>query len=298
MNNFFYTIYDSCISFYSKYDDEIGLISSFFTIIPVLISVFIAFKFKFVDKTNKVIYYRIKNERIYDKYHFFNVLKKDNRTEDNEKFESLKLFLGLEEIRCKELYMTNIAFLNIGRNTIRYNDIPKNYDISVNIDKPLFYPEIYPQHTPNNYDINLKSDRIIIKFEYMEKNQGFVVRFIHDKTLSKKDLKKLINCIIIDGTTKTYTILKQIATIIGFIIFFLLSLSSGLICFFFTYFLLSDNVNFPTQNAESFRQRYIFWLIVLPVVFLIVSIYLTYYFIKIDCGKFPKDLNRYFKNKN
>jgi hypothetical protein len=125
-------------------------------------------------------------------------MKSDNLIKDfTGKFDGLKI--ELEGKACENLTATKIVFWNNGRETISDTDIPELAEMSIvpKKDIKIFASKVIKvANKANNFSIINLTDKILIKFEYLDKNEGGVIQILHSGE-SGEDL-------IVNGTIKGF----------------------------------------------------------------------------------------------
>jgi hypothetical protein len=157
------------------------------SLILALIGVLLAIIFYIKGKRKKSLQYCFKNDLLIENF--------------NQRIEGLNIKYLDKSI--SKLMVTKIAFWNNGTETINVEDIPCNDKLSIVIDKDyeiLNVSMICILNETNNINFDLLEDgkKIIIDFEYIDKNDGFVMQIFH----TANDYKNFDICGTIKGFGK------------------------------------------------------------------------------------------------
>ena len=142
-----------------------------------LISIILAVIFYFKCRREKSLIFYIKN---------YSLIK-----DFVQKIEGLKIEYSGKNINA--LTITNIAFWNNGTDTINRTDIPSNdvFSITINSNYDILDANITKViNESNNTKIILSENKkaITIDFEYLDKNEGFILQLFHN-TANSENLK-------------------------------------------------------------------------------------------------------------
>jgi hypothetical protein len=213
-----------------------------------------------------------------------------------QKIDGMQILLYGNEI--KTLTVSNIAIWNSGRSIIEHGDIPQKNPLAVKLlgDGEIIKTTIlYQTSIGNDVNVSLKDNNYaVIDFDYMDKNDGFILQIIH--TENNINVDNILGEIKGLGQIKNYYNLT-----INFthnIIFLISSLSvTFIITYLWVYF--HTTTNFLDKKKEVLAKLLLsLFHGILVVIVMILLLYLTIKFIRPMTDPFkisvPNNLKEFF----
>jgi hypothetical protein len=178
-----------------------------FTTILAVVSIIMAVVFYFNPMNLENINYSIKNYNLFVDY--------TSKLND--------LTIKYKNNIVKDLTITNISIWNSGKITIDKKDIPLKAPLGISITGNILdYQLLYSSNKANNIILNkTDSGKLLINFDYLDVNDGFVIQLIHDqKSISSSNIIgniKGIGALKNKNVNKSINILLLLVVIICFI---------------------------------------------------------------------------------
>jgi hypothetical protein len=123
--------------------------------------------------------------------------------------EDLQITANYKGVKVETLSYTKVAFWNIGKETIKKDDLSNEDPLRIIVkDEKVYDVEIiYTSKKANNFiiDNSITKNEIYLTFDYIDYNQGVIIKIIHSgNTNSFKS--KLITC---EGSIRGATKIEQ-----------------------------------------------------------------------------------------